>query len=113
MPLTAAALAILDRQPRYLTAAWCFWHGDGERFVNPASNFQRVRRAAAQKSSQRGGGFKAFRFHDLRHLFAVEYLRDGRGSIYQLQQVLGHTTIRVTEGYLDYLAPDERERAMR
>ena len=110
VPLTPAALAILDRQPRYLKAPYAFWHGEGERYHNPASNFQRVRRGLAQKSAQRGGGFQGFRFHDLRHLFAVEYLRDGRGSIYQLQQVLGHSSIQVTEIYLDHLAPDERAR---
>ncbi len=107
VPLTANAIALLDNQPRYLTAGWCFWHGPGERYANPASNFQRLIRRA-QKLAQ----FRAFRFHDLRHLFAVEYLRQARGSIYQLQHVMGHTTLRVTEGYLDYLAPDERAAVM-
>lgn len=53
----------------------------------------------------------AFRFHDLRHLFAVTYLQRG-GNIYDLQRILGHGSIKTTEGYLDYLTPEERRGAM-
>lgn len=49
-----------------------------------------------------------FRFHDLRHRYAVDYLRDG-GNIYDLQKILGHSSIRTTELYLDYLTPDEQK----
>lgn len=52
-----------------------------------------------------------FRFHDLRHLFAVTYLQRG-GNIYDLQRILGHGSIKTTEGYLDYLTPTERRNAM-
>ncbi len=60
---------------------------------------------------QSGGQFRPFRFHDLRHLFAVEYLRELRGTIYSLQQELGHTSIKTTEGYLAYLTPSEQQAA--
>jgi len=50
-----------------------------------------------------------FRFHDLRHLHAVEWLRSGR-SIYTLQHRLGHDSIKATEVYLKYLAPEEQQR---
>lgn len=53
----------------------------------------------------------AFRFHDLRHLFAVTYLQRG-GNIYDLQRILGHSSIKTTELYLDYLTPHERRFAM-
>lgn len=52
-----------------------------------------------------------FRFHDLRHLFAVTYLQRG-GNIYDLQRILGHASIKTTELYLDYLTPEERRAAM-
>lgn len=52
-----------------------------------------------------------FRFHDLRHLFAVTYLQRG-GNIYDLQRILGHGSIKTTEIYLDYLTPEERRKAM-
>lgn len=51
-----------------------------------------------------------FRFHDLRHLFAVTYLQRG-GNIYDLQRILGHSSIKTTELYLDYLTPAERRHA--
>lgn len=51
-----------------------------------------------------------FRFHDLRHLFAVTYLQRG-GNIYDLQRILGHGSIKTTEIYLDYLTPEERRTA--
>lgn len=53
----------------------------------------------------------SFKFHDLRHLFAVTYLTRG-GNIYDLQRILGHGSIKTTEIYLDYLTPDERRAAM-
>ena len=33
------------------------------------------------------------------------------GSIYALQARLGHSSVKVTEIYLDYLSPEEAERA--
>jgi integrase len=49
---------------------------------------------------------------DLRHLFAVNSLRKS-GNIYDLQAVLGHSSIKTTEIYLDFLDPVTRQRAMR
>jgi len=46
----------------------------------------------------------------LRHVFAVNYLRAG-GSIYDLQQVLGHSSVKVTEMYLAFLTPEEAQNA--
>lgn len=56
------------------------------------------------KSHQR---FIRFRFHDLRHMFAINYLRDG-GNVYHLQIEMGHSTIRQTEEYLQYLTAEEQ-----
>lgn len=47
-----------------------------------------------------------FRFHDLRHLHAVNWLKDGR-SIYDLQRRLGHSSIKTTEEYCRFLTPEE------
>ena len=38
------------------------------------------------------------RFHDLRHTFASNFLMGG-GKIYDLQKILGHSTIQITERY--------------
>jgi len=61
----------------------------GERYANVSSRFAAIR-------SRAGRTVKPFRFHDLRHWFAVDYLRRG-GSIYDLQKILGHSSIRTTE----------------
>ncbi|HET9511245.1 MAG TPA: site-specific integrase, partial [Sphingomonas sp.] len=55
--------------------------------------------------------FVAFNHHGFRHLFAVEYLRNGRGSIYDLQGELGHSSISVTERYLAFLTPEQARAA--
>jgi len=55
-------------------------------------------------------GARPFRFHDLRHWFSVNYLRRG-GSIYTLSQILGHSSVKVTEIYLQFLTPEEAERS--
>jgi len=55
--------------------------------------------------------FRPFRFHDLRHLWAVEALKGGMG-IYALSKHLGHTSVSVTERvYLAFLTPEEAEAA--
>jgi integrase/recombinase XerD len=49
------------------------------------------------------------RFHDLRHEYAIRYLETG-GSIYTLQKLLGHGSIKQTERYLAYLTPQQQEK---
>lgn len=84
-----------------------FWHGDGQQYRNVASRF-RVFVLAAQESAQKeGADFRPFRFHDLRHRFAVDYLKNRQGSLYDLQQHLGHSSVKVTEIYTAYLTPEE------
>jgi len=108
VPLTVKALAIIDRQPRHFKARWVFWHGNGERFLNVDSSFYAKVQQVARKAAQAGRAFRRFRFHDLRHLFAVTYLRERRGGIYDLQQVLGHKSVKTTEEYLKHLTPEEK-----
>ena len=50
--------------------------------------------------------------HDLRHRFAVDYLKNKVGSIYELPQHLGHTSVKTTEMYLDYLSAPEKRAVM-
>jgi integrase len=56
-------------------------------------------------------GFRPFRFHDLRHWHAVQWLKQGR-SIYDLKERLGHTSVKTTEPYLEFLTPEEKRGAM-
>jgi integrase/recombinase XerD len=96
-PILEEAEAVLATVPRYLNSNYFFWHDEGLPYRNFASNY------AQQKKNHKF----AFRFHDLRHKFAVDYLRRG-GNIYDLQRILGHSSIKTTEIYLDHLALEER-----
>ncbi len=49
-------------------------------------------------------GIRHIRFHDFRHTFASHFAMKG-GSLYDLQKLLGHSEIRVTERYA-HLSPD-------
>jgi integrase/recombinase XerD len=71
------------------------------------SQFADIVRRTAKWAAAKGVAFRPFRFHDLRHLHAVYWLKDGR-SIYTLQQRLGHSSIKVTELYLQFLTADEQ-----
>ena len=63
--------------------------------------------AQARRKTQ----FRRFRYHDLRHLAAVEMLRSGTG-IYRVSQHLGHTSVELTQRvYLTFLTPEEADRA--
>lgn len=95
--LSDEAVGTLSAQPTHITGRYFFWHGDGLPFLNFASRF-----ALLAKTH----GFK-HRCHDLRHFYAVNFLREG-GNIYTLQKRLGHDSIKTTEGYLRYLTPEEQ-----
>lgn len=43
-------------------------------------------------------GVPNIKFHDLRHTFASWYMKNG-GNIWELKQILGHGTIKMTEKY--------------
>jgi integrase len=53
---------------------------------------------------ERAGIEKTFRFHDLRHTFASHFMMNG-GNIYDLQKILGHTSLEMTQRYA-HLAPE-------
>jgi len=61
-------------------------------------------------AQKRAGFTKTIRFHDLRHTFASHFMMKG-GNLYDLQKILGHTTIKMTERYA-HLSPAHLENAM-
>jgi len=83
-----------------------FWHSDGQNYKNFASQFAAIVRGAERWAAENNAEFRLFRFHDLRHWHAVHWLKDGR-SIYDLQRRLGHTSIKTTEMYCEFLTPEE------
>jgi integrase/recombinase XerD len=89
--------------PPALGGAWIFWHDNGQSYANVSSRF----RALTLDLVRCHNDYRPFRFHDLRHLHAVEWLQSGR-SIYDLQQRLGHESIKTTELYLKYLDAEQQ-----
>lgn len=104
--LAPEAIALLQGMPRTLKQDLIFCVNGGP-ISQAASDFTHLRREAIKKAQARGEELQRFRFHDLRHLYAVEALRSGKG-IYELSQHLGHTSVKTTEIYLDFLTPEQK-----
>ena len=104
------AAAFFASLPRSFGADLIFAKPDKTAFAQAASDFTHIRRAVRARMDREGRQFDGFRFHDLRHLFAVEALKGGM-NIYDLQQHLGHSSVKVTEIYLAHLTPDEKAKA--
>lgn len=102
---------VLSSLPASLKTKRLF-HFDGEEAKNASFIFSKATKAAQKKAQKEKREFAGFRFHDLRHWFAVEWLRAGR-SIYDLQQHLGHTSVSTTEIYLEFLTVEEAEKVKR
>ena len=105
---------IIAALPAYVGSPYLFWHGQGEPYHNASSNFaNNVINAAAARAKDEGQEFRSFRFHDLRHWHAVEFLKAGWGSIYDLKQRLGHASLTTTEIYLsgEFLTEEEKTEA--
>lgn len=93
--------------PANLKSKFVFWHDDGDFYANVSSRFAGFCHDAQKTAQQEGVEMPLFPFHNLRHLFAVDYLKAGKGSIYDLQQHLGHESVKTTEIYLKYLTAEE------
>jgi integrase/recombinase XerD len=104
---------LLRALPAYVGSPFLFWHSAGKSYKNFSSQFAAIVNRATKWARKHGVDFRPFRFHDLRHWHAVHWLKAGR-SIYELQHRLGHTSVKVTEGYLrcGYLTFEEQQAAM-
>lgn len=97
------AYEILKALPAAIGSAPLFWHGKVKPYRNLSSRFSTLNLRLGKAHSD----FRPFRFHDMRHYHAVEWLKAGR-SIYDLQHRLGHTSVKTTEVYLKYLTSAEQ-----
>ena len=100
VPLSELAIAALNDCPRHIMSDFVFWHANGKRYTQASTRLAEIRRSLGI----------TWKTHDLRHKFAVDYLKGG-GSVYRLQQILGHSSISVTEMYLAHIPPEMAERA--
>lgn len=90
---------------------WIFPNRNGKPYGNFATNFGEVMRWVVDNEKKAGRPFRRFRAHDLRHRFAVRWLKAG-GDIYRLSRHLGHTSVKTTEIYLRALTDDELDKVM-
>lgn len=75
--------------------------GDELRVERAKQQFTRLARRADIKTSKVGP-------HQMRHTFAVEFIRAG-GDAFSLQQILGHSTLEMTRRYVHLAQTDLRE----
>ena len=92
--------------PAFVGKPFLFWHDKGEPYASFAPTFNKLMNRVVAWAKANGVEFRRFRFHHLRHRHAVDWLKSGR-DIYSLQGRLGHTSIKTTEMYLEYLTPEE------
>lgn len=107
VPLTGEALEIVNRQPEH-RCGYLFVTRNGGPYKRVTEMWREIRHRAQKMAQREGRRLLHMRFHDLRHEYAIRYLENG-GSIYTLQQLLGHSTIGQTEEYLAYLTPENAE----
>jgi integrase/recombinase XerD len=110
--LSGEAVTHFQTQPRTIGIDLIFHKEGGIPFKDAATDFVHLRTRTLRREAKTGHEIQRFRFHDLRHAFAVNSLRAGM-SIYTLQKHLGHTSVGTTEIYLEHLTPEEAESAKR
>lgn len=81
--------------------------GEARVYKQASTNWATAQARAVAKAKAQGWRFDRFRLHDLRHMFAIDYLAGG-GNIYQLQIELGHGSLKQTEQYLQHLSSQEQ-----
>ena len=87
-------------------ARMLLWQGRSANLNAFSTAFCKAVNRTAAWAKKEGIPFRKFTFHHLRHLHAVQWLKDGR-SIYDLQRRLGHASIKTTEDYCAFLTPEE------
>lgn len=106
VPLSEDVLRATQTRVRRFRAEHVFLHQDGRPYTSEGS-----RRYISRSTS---GVFAALgisdaSFHTLRHTFASWWVQDG-GDLYELQRILGHSSIALTQRYA-HLAPDFTRKA--
>ncbi len=90
IPLSNAVRLALREIPRS--------HGSDYIFLNPETNKPLGSIKLSFKTALRKAEIQDFRFHDLRHTFASQLVRNGV-DLYTVQKLLGHSTPAMTQRY--------------
>jgi integrase len=106
VPLNAEARAALLRRANYRAehcpgGRWVFSGKGGERLASINSSWPKVREEA---------GLEDFHFHDLRHTCGSWLVQAGV-QLAEVKEILGHSTIRMTERYA-HMAPENLRAAV-
>ena len=90
IPLNSGAVDILRKQALITEGLdYCFINFQtGKRYVTISKVFERIKKLARVN----------IRLHDLRHNFASMLINDGR-TLFEVQQILGHSNPKVTQRY--------------
>ena len=94
IPLSDAALRILQLQSKVAGCAWVFPNRDAD---GPLENV----RKCWERVRQRAGLDPDLHIHDLRHAFASRLVNEGR-PIYEVAQILGHAQLQTTQRYAHF-----------
>lgn len=90
IPLSDQVILLLEHIPRYSGCDWVF--------PNPKTLDPFVSIFNSWNTARIRAGLKDVRMHDLRHSFASFLVNSGR-SIYEVQNLLGHTQTKTTQRY--------------
>jgi integrase len=102
IPLNQAAIAIIETMTASKKHAYVFANPKTAKpYVNINKPWRRIREAA---------NLPHLRIHDLRHQFASHLVNSGR-TLYEVQQILGHSDPSVTQRYAHLSARSLREAA--
>ena len=101
VPLSAAAITLLDTVPRKRHCDWIF--------ANPKTLKPYVSIFSSWDTARTAAGLAEVRVHDLRHSFA-SFLVNAGCSLYEVQKILGHSSVIMTQRY-SHLSQDSLLRA--
>lgn len=102
VPISEACMVLLER----LAEAEFSQAPQGWLFPSAYSDLPMTRPVRPWKRACRAVGLPvSLRFHDLRHIFAAASVKDGI-PLFTLQQLLGHSSIRMTERYASLARED-------
>ena len=99
VPLSNAVKEVLRQVPRV--------HGTEYIFLNPETNRPLRDIKQSFKTALKKAKIQNFRFHDIRHTFASQLVRNGV-DLYVVQRLLGHATPKMTQRYA-HLKVDQLE----
>ena len=104
VPFIGRVGTILGTLPRHIRSPYVFWHEDGRRY----NNMDKGLRAAARRAKL----VNPLQWHDLRRTVGCRRLQDDGLKMEQVQLLLGHGSVTVTEKAYAFLRVDDVERAL-